>query len=159
MLPGTQVAWRDVWVGAAFTAILFTIGRNVLSLYPLNSSTVSTYGAAGSFVVILLWIYYSSQILLFGAEFTQVYATRYGTRSRRATEPPGKPATLNPLQTPVAVPLLPALASPPPKRRDKPVNRLVTGILLVLGMIGMAFVASRHPEAAGPKLLPPSESI
>jgi membrane protein len=158
VLPHTEVAWRDVWVGAAFTALLFSVGRYVLSLYLATSGTASSYGAAGSFVVILLWIYYSAQILLFGAEFTQVFSARFGTRAARAGQS-GQPATVNALKTPVAVPLLPALASPPPKRRDKPANRLVTGVLLILGMIGMAFVASRRPEAAGPALPPPSETI
>ena len=80
ILPDAEVAWRDVWVGAAMTALLFTIGRFALSLYLGNTSVASAYGAAGSFVVILLWVYYSAQILLFGAEFTQVYARRYGSR-------------------------------------------------------------------------------
>lgn len=78
-LPHAVIRWRDVWVGAAVTALLFTIGKTLLGLY-LSSATTSTYGAAGAFVLLLLWIYYSAQILLFGAEFTQVYARRYGHR-------------------------------------------------------------------------------
>jgi membrane protein len=80
VLPDVQIAWRDVWMGAVVTAALFTVGKWALGLY-LGSSTIgSGYGAAGSFVVLLLWIFYSAQILLFGAEFTQVYARTYGTR-------------------------------------------------------------------------------
>lgn len=79
-MPDATIEWRDVMIGAFVTAILFTIGRFALGLYLGNVSTVSTYGAAGSFVIILLWVYYSAQILMFGAEFTQVYARRYGTR-------------------------------------------------------------------------------
>ncbi len=80
VLPDVMISWRDVWMGAAVTALLFTIGKLLLGLY-LGSSTIgSSYGAAGSFVVLLLWIYYSAQILLFGAEFTQVYARTYGSR-------------------------------------------------------------------------------
>lgn len=75
-LPHVQIAWRDVMVGAAFTALLFTIGRTLLAQYLGNSATTSAYGVAGAFVVILLWVNYSAQILLFGAEFTQVYARR-----------------------------------------------------------------------------------
>ncbi|MBE0703983.1 MAG: YihY/virulence factor BrkB family protein [Afipia sp.] len=78
-LPSITLQWRDVWIGATFTAILFTIGKYALSLYLGNAGTASAYGAAGSFVLILLWIYYSAQIVLFGAEFTQVYARRYGS--------------------------------------------------------------------------------
>jgi membrane protein len=78
-LPDVKIAWRDVWVGAAVTAALFTIGKFLIGLYLGNSSTASVYGAAGSLVVLLIWIFYSAQIMLFGAEFTQVYATRYGS--------------------------------------------------------------------------------
>ncbi len=80
VLPDVEIGWKDVWVGAAVTALLFTIGKSILSLYLSNASVASAYGAAGSFIVILLGIYYSAQILLFGAEITQVYARRYGSR-------------------------------------------------------------------------------
>ncbi|MDX2140593.1 MAG: YihY/virulence factor BrkB family protein [Chloroflexota bacterium] len=79
ILPDIKLEWRDVWIGAAITALLFTIGKFALSFYLGNTGTASLYGAAGSFVLILLWIYYSAQIILFGAEFTQVYARRYGS--------------------------------------------------------------------------------
>jgi len=80
VLPDVQISWKDVWVGAAVTALLFTIGKYLLGLYLGQSSVASGFGAAGSFVVLLLWIFYSAQILLFGAEFTQVYARTYGSR-------------------------------------------------------------------------------
>jgi membrane protein len=82
VLPDVEIAWRDVWIGAAVTALLFTIGKFLIGLYLAHSTVASTYGAAGSLVVLLLWIYYSSQILFLGAEFTEVYATRYGSRIR-----------------------------------------------------------------------------
>ena len=82
VLPDVEIAWRDVWIGAAVTALLFTIGKFLIGLYLAHSTVASTYGAAGSLVVLLLWIYYSSQILFLGAEFTQVYATRYGSQIR-----------------------------------------------------------------------------
>ena len=78
-LPDVKIAWKDVWIGAAVTAVLFVIGKVLIGLYLGNSSVASTYGAAGSLVILLLWIYYSTQILFFGAEITQVYATRYGS--------------------------------------------------------------------------------
>ncbi|MAS33173.1 MAG: ribonuclease BN [Anaerolineaceae bacterium] len=84
VLPDVEIAWNDVWVGSFMTALLFTVGKYLLGLYLGNSGVASTYGVAGSFVVLLLWIYYSAQILLFGAELTQVYARRYGTRIRPA---------------------------------------------------------------------------
>lgn len=80
VLPDAQVAWRDVWVGAALTALLFTIGKFAIGLYLGKSDVGSAYGAAGSLVIILIWVYYSAQILLFGAEFTQVYANSVGAR-------------------------------------------------------------------------------
>ncbi len=78
-LPDITLEWRDVWVGALVTTLLFNLGKFVLGLYLVHSGTASAYGAAGSFVLIMLWIYYSAQIVLFGAEFTQVYSRRYGS--------------------------------------------------------------------------------
>ncbi|HMJ04700.1 MAG TPA: YihY/virulence factor BrkB family protein [Chthoniobacterales bacterium] len=78
-LPDVEVHWRDVWIGSAMTALLFLIGKWALGLYLGSGAAGSAYGAASSLVTLLLWIYYSSQILLFGAEFTQVYANRYGS--------------------------------------------------------------------------------
>jgi membrane protein len=74
LLPDTKVAWRDVWVGALVTAVLFTIGKLAIGLYLGKSAVGSAYGAAGSLVVLLVWIYYSAQILFFGAELTHAYA-------------------------------------------------------------------------------------
>jgi len=78
-VPDAEVAWRDVWIGAILTALLFTLGKVLLGWYLGQASTTSAYGAAGSVVVILLWVYYASQILLFGAEFTRVYASQFGS--------------------------------------------------------------------------------
>ena len=77
-LPDAKIQWRDVWIGAGMTAIFFAIGKWALGLYLGSGSAASAYGAASSLITLLLWIYYSSQILLFGAEFTQVYACRAG---------------------------------------------------------------------------------
>ncbi|MFM9268030.1 YihY/virulence factor BrkB family protein [Tychonema sp. BBK16] len=79
LLPDVDLAWNDVWIGAAITSVLFTIGKSVIGIYLGGSGIASTYGAAGSFVIILLWINYSAQILFLGAEFTQVWANRYGS--------------------------------------------------------------------------------
>ncbi len=80
LLPDVKMAWGDVWLGAVVTAILFTVGKFAIGLYLGHSSMASSYGVAGSFVVLLVWVYYSAQILFFGAELTQVYADRYGSR-------------------------------------------------------------------------------
>src|SRR6266545_1853556 len=78
-LPDVKITWRDVWLGAGVTALLFTIGKSLIGLYLGNSSVASVYGAAGSLVILLLWTYYSSQILFFGAELTEVWARRRGS--------------------------------------------------------------------------------
>jgi membrane protein len=80
VIPDAQIQWRDVWVGAFATAVLFSVGRVLLSWYVGRSATVSPFGAAGSLVALVVWVYYSAQILFFGAEFTQVFATRYGSQ-------------------------------------------------------------------------------
>jgi len=79
-LPDAKVAWSDVWIGALITSILFAIGRSLLGWYLGKTSFASTYGAAGSLIVLLAWVYYSAQILFLGAEFTEVYARKYGSR-------------------------------------------------------------------------------
>jgi membrane protein len=80
VLPDVKITWSDVWIGAAITSILFSFGRFLLGQYLGNGSFGSTYGAAGSVVVVIAWVYYAAQILFFGAEFTQVYARRYGSQ-------------------------------------------------------------------------------
>ena len=81
-LPDVIVSWRDVWVGAVVTALLFTVGKFLLGSYIGRSSISSAYGAAGSLVMVLLWVYYSAQIIFVGAEFTQVYARKCGREIR-----------------------------------------------------------------------------
>ncbi|HLJ93866.1 MAG TPA: YihY/virulence factor BrkB family protein [Gemmataceae bacterium] len=80
ILPDVRIAWREVWIGAAVTALLFTAGKYLLSLYLGWSSTTSAFGTAASLVIVLLWVYYSAQIFLFGAEFTRAYADRFGSQ-------------------------------------------------------------------------------
>jgi membrane protein len=79
-LPDVRIEWRDVWFGAAFTSLLFVLGKFALGLYLGKSAIGSSYGAAGSLVVLLVWIYWSANILFFGAEVTQVYARQHGSR-------------------------------------------------------------------------------
>ena len=79
ILPDANIAWRDVWIGAFITALLFTLGKFALGFYLGRSGVASSYGAAGSLIVLLVWVYYSSQIVFFGAEFAQVYANRFGS--------------------------------------------------------------------------------
>ena len=85
VLPGIKLAWKDVAAGALITAILFTVGKYAIGVYLGSSTVASTYGAAGSVIVVLLWVYYSAQVFLLGAEFTRGYACRFGSRRGMAS--------------------------------------------------------------------------
>jgi membrane protein len=148
MLPDAEVAWRDVWLGAIVTALLFALGEYLIGLYLANSSIGSAYGAAGSLVVILVWIYYSAMILMYGAEFTKLYANCYGSKIRpaenaRFVAAPPRSAAAKPLPAPPppAAGAAPAAPSPGQTRRQ-----IATGLIgLALGLL-LAFVAGwrRH---------------
>ena len=90
-LPDVKIAWQDVWLGAAVTSLFFTVGKFLIGLYLGKSAVASAYGAAGSLVIIVVWVYYSAQILLFGAEFTKVWTKRRG--SGFTLEKTAKPVT------------------------------------------------------------------
>jgi membrane protein len=94
LLPRVQVDWKDVWIGAAVTALLFTIGKFLIGAYIGRSGIASGFGAAASLVVVLVWVYYSAQIFLLGAEFTWVYAHQFGSRSTAAAEDQAPPPRL-----------------------------------------------------------------
>lgn len=144
-IPRVHVAWHDVWIGAAVTAILFAVGKLLIGLYLGKSSVASSFGAAGSLVVVMLWVYYSAQIFLFGAEFTWVYAHERG--SRRGQPRPGTEAASDavrpPAKVPQPLPALPAPAAPRPWRRRHPIGSL--GIAFVAGVtLGAAKSAGEH---------------
>ena len=80
LMPRVQIDWRDVSIGAVVTALLFIAGKFLISLYLGRSGISSRFGAAGSLVVVLLWVYYSAQVFLFGAEFTRAYSHKFGSR-------------------------------------------------------------------------------
>ena len=121
ILPDLKIAWRDVWLGAVFTSLLFVLGKWGLGLYLGKAAVGSAYGAAGSLVILLVWVYWSAQILFFGAEFTQVYARTFGsmkgdTSKRDARAQAGrvedrpktdeaKPAVPVPPRSPVPIPM------------------------------------------------------
>ena len=88
ILPSVSIAWHDVWIGSAITALLFVVGKLLVGLYLGKSALISSFGAAGSLAMLLIWVYYSAQIFLLGAEFTWVYAHRFGSRQGQ-----GKAAT------------------------------------------------------------------
>jgi membrane protein len=152
ILPDAEIAWSDVWIGAAVTSLLFTLGKFLIGLYLGNSSAGSAYGAAGSLVVLLLWVYYSAQILLFGAEFTQVYAKRYGSWA-------ASPQKASPLaaQTRIEQEMIPP-SNPPFKKeataeKDRAVQRKISspgstyksfGVMLIGFLLAMLMIGLRH---------------
>jgi membrane protein len=99
-LPDASIAWRDVWIGAAATALLFSAGKLGIGFYLGRSGTASAYGVAGSVVLILLWVYYSAMVFLLGAEFTEVYSRRWGSRIRPAGVEVAKPRPEDGFSTP-----------------------------------------------------------
>lgn len=105
LIPRVSVQWHDVWIGAAVTALLFTVGKSLIGIYLGRSAVTSAFGAAGSLIVLLLWVYYSAQIFLLGAEFTWVYAHEFGSH-REGLQPaaavPTRPAAAT-RETPILV--------------------------------------------------------
>jgi len=104
-LPDVEIEWRAVWIGAALTPILFTVGKLLIGLYLDQSDVSSTYGAAGSLITVLLWVYYSALIFFLGAEFTQVYASLYGSG-------------MAPAENAEPIDASPKRETPPPERRS-----------------------------------------
>lgn len=97
LMPRVRIQWRDVWLGAAVTALLFTLGKTLIGLYIGKTGVASGYGAAGSLVVLLVWVYYSAQVFLMGAEFTWIYARTYGSMTGQVlggAAPPGMPGAV-----------------------------------------------------------------
>ena len=101
ILPDAPIEWRDVWAGAAVTAVLFTVGKHLLSLYIGGKHATTVYGAAGALVIVLLWVYYSAQILLFGAEITKAHAERRKLRqAKRMASSAAAPAATAAMEIP-----------------------------------------------------------
>jgi len=116
-LPDTDIEWHDVLVGAVSTAFLFGVGKLLIGLYLKSSAIASTYGAAGGLIALLLWIYYSAQIFLFGAEFTKAYACREGSQQDR-------PDLIAPT---AALAVEPAIKADSPARSSPPAAGLTRG--------------------------------
>ena len=155
ILPRVKIGWRDVWIGAAVTALLFTIGKFLVGLYLGRAGVASSFGAAGSLAVLLAWVYYSAQIFLLGAEFTWVYAHRAGSRQGQdkpktakdsiSTGPPpaGQTYSREPRIVGTAYPLQPGLGL-----RGAIVNvAAASGIALVLGAAVGELTKRRHRKA------------
>ena len=131
-IPRVHVAWRDVWLGAAVTSLLFAVGKFLIGLYLGKASVASSFGAAGSLVVLMVWVYYSAQIFLFGAEFTWVYAHELGSRRGEARPTPGvsepsvQPAApaARPATPPPIAPAVIAVAAPQAARGSSFVTRI-----------------------------------
>src|SRR5205085_6912124 len=165
-MPDVRIEWHDVWIGAAVTALLFTIGKFAIGLYIGKSSAASSFGAAGSLAVLLLWVYYSAQIFLFGAEFTAAFSHAYGSRrsapgarvaeaaasGRPASEPAGVPSAVAAAQA-----AEPVVAKEEESRLVRPIHRhpvRAIGLAAVLGAAVALLVrrraSSRKPVRAMP---------
>jgi membrane protein len=153
VLPDVEVRWSDVWVGAAVTALLFVIGKTLIGIYLGHASVGSTYGAAGSLLVFLVWVYYSAQILFFGAEFTQVYARQRGSRivpsagavpisTETKLEQGTKPQTAQPAPAPALVPVRPTTTRDPGARKKLIWTGLSAASTALASMIVLRFTAS-----------------
>ncbi len=160
ILPDVRIAWRDVWIGAFATAVLFTVGKSLIGLYLGKSAVGSAFGAAGSLVIVLVWIYYSAQILFLGAEITQVHARHYGTgvvpaadavlvtaeaRREQGLTPAPKAAAVN------GGAWLPPAAAPAPATALAPVALAAGAVVAVLGFAAgrrsLRELARQAPEA------------
>ncbi len=163
VLPDVKISWDDVWIGAFGTAVLFTIGKFLIGLYLGKGTVASSYGAAGALAIVLIWVYYSAQILFFGAEFTQVYARRFGSRIVPAenavkvtneervqrgephhTEKPGAAPPQEPSLSPRPDPQPGHPVVPPLPRPAVSIASVLTGVL-----IGLAFRILGAPRSRG----------
>jgi len=156
-IPRAHVAWHDVWIGAAVTSLLFAIGKFAIGLYLGKSSVASSFGAAGSLVVLMVWVYYSAQIFLFGAEFTWVYAHEHGSRrgeprpeaAKASAAPQSKPDEVQHRHFPLPVRVMPEpltarpAANAAPARERRSLRRRHP-----FGSLGVAFVAGVTAAAA-----------
>jgi membrane protein len=134
-LPDAEIDWHDVWVGAFFTALLFSLGKAAIGIYLGNSSVASIFGAAGSLVLLLLWIYYSAQILFFGAEFTQVYASRYGTKNASGWKEPAPKPEVERSKVPAALAI--RSRERQVERHNRQTGRVLLGIVITSYLTGI----------------------
>jgi membrane protein len=145
-IPRAHIPWRDVWVGAAVTAALFTLGKWGIGLYLGKSSIASGFGAFASLVIVMVWVYYSAQIFLLGAEFTWVYARHFGSRRGQAPdveEIPVEPAANEMTHAPAA-PQLPPARRPPPSARHR-MPEAAAFLAALLGGVALRQAMARMP--------------
>jgi membrane protein len=144
-IPRVHVGWHDVWMGAAVTALLFAVGKLLIGLYLGKSSVASPFGAAGSLVVLMLWVYYSAQIFLFGAEFTWVYAREHGSRRSDARHGPEIGPKAYPRPKPAANEAVPPAR--PGLRARHPFGSLGVAFIAGVGLAAAKSVVGQHLPA------------
>jgi membrane protein len=137
-LPDVEIEWHEVWVGAFVTSLLFSVGKAAIGIYLGNSAVASTFGAAGSLVLLLLWIYYSAQILFFGAEFTQVYANQYGSKTALEAKQSKTPRTQPPLPPPAALAI--STRAREFEQLNRQTGRILLGIVITSYLTGILTV-------------------
>ncbi len=155
ILPNVKIAWRDVWVGAAITALLFAIGKFLIGLYIGKSDVASSFGAAGPFVVIMLWIFYSTQVFLLGAEFTNLHARRNSPQEApAATQAHAGEGQANPADGRQSLPVAYARARPVQRSRAQlaqPSDHPYRGVALsaAAGLLGGLLIGLLLPDRLG----------
>jgi membrane protein len=159
LMPQATVGWRDVWVGAVVTAVLFEIGKALIGLYIGKSSVTSSFAAAGSLVVLLLWVYYSAQIFLLGAEFTWVYAHDHGTLARKgnaaeaaaAPDAEASPSPPDDAAHPSSAPLIDPVPHNALAHRGRPgfKQKLLAYGAVALGLAGLALLLKQRASHLG----------
>jgi membrane protein len=161
LIPRVHVRWHDVWLGALTTAALFTVGRFLIGLYIGKSGVASGFGAAGSIAIVFVWVYYSSQIFLLGAEFTWVYAKRFGSLRGSEAAPPSAPGpapesptgartTPSTITLPLRhAPIAPPQPNDPSVRRAAMVPRLIALALTMTAALGVRWIVSRLVHRSG----------
>jgi membrane protein len=138
-LPNTRVRWNDVWLGALLTAIIWEIAKRLLALYiDYTSRSFSAYGAIGTILVLMIWVYFSSQVLFLGAEFTEVYSRRHGSRAPKPEPVPEPPPAPAPPPTPVPL----RVVAPSPSAHSTGVVAAATGAGLLVGALGTLIAAA-----------------
>jgi membrane protein len=144
LMPRVKVRWHDVWLGALVTALLFTVGKFLIGLYIGKSAVASSFGAAGSLVIVFVWVYYSAQIFLMGAEFTWVYARTFGSmREEQAGASDSAPMAAAPAQIAPAAVAAPAIAPPGIDVRKAARKPLIDVIFGIAAMLALRYVVPR----------------
>jgi membrane protein len=143
-VPDVRLPWRDIWLGAGLTAVLFTLGKTAIGMYLGKAGVGSAYGAAGSLVVLVVWIYYSAQIFFYGATFTQVYAQAHGRLSKPMAEQSQE--TANPPLVNTIIPVKSSSTAAHPQQSLSHQSQSIFGLLFAAGLVIVTLLLRKGGE-------------